>query len=180
MRVRFPATLLATATALVFAAALAQACPMSCGAKSACAAPAAKSTTSAAVVAPSAPLPSAAQVLAPALPFAPLPSASTPVYASGLVAFLDPETGLLTGSISDLVVPGDLAALQHAAATPLAEVQLANGSWMVDLQGSIQDYYVLNVDAFGRRTVVCTPEPLEVSVPSLPVALPTTPTIAER
>jgi hypothetical protein len=85
---------------------------------------------------------------------APVP---TPVVAAspgfGLAAFLDPETGLLTGPVSSLVPPADQRA--SAAAVLLEPVQLPNGAWALDLKGTGMESYVLHLDALGNRTVTC-------------------------
>jgi hypothetical protein len=111
-----------------------------------------------------APLATAAPA-APAAPFASLPNFAKPEpVVAGLLAFLDPETGLLTGPIGDLRVPDDLNRA-FAAPVELTPVTLPNGSVMVDLQGTLQDYYILNIDPFGRRTVQCVPNVLQAKTP---------------
>lgn len=136
-------------------------------AKSASAMPACgavKARTASAVAKPAAPKPAAvttvalpslaapAAVAAPA-PFASLPNFTQPVVA-GLMAFIDPETGLLTGPISELQVPGDLSNA-FGPAPDLTPTPLAGGGFVLDLQGTLQDYYVLTIDPLGRRSVRC-------------------------
>lgn len=72
---------------------------------------------------------------------------------SGLLAFIDPETGLLGGPIFPLVAPTDLAT--SAAAIDPVEVRLPDGSYMMDLQGGGMDYLVLHIDALGKKTMRC-------------------------
>ena len=73
----------------------------------------------------------------------------------GLMAFIDPETGLLTGSIGDFQPPVDPA--QPIA--PLKEMTMANGAVMIDLQGTMQDYMILSIDALGHRSFRCATDP---------------------
>lgn len=103
--------------------------------------------------------------VAPAAVAAPVPAvAPAPARGGlGLMAFLDPETGMLTGPIGDLVPPAD----QRAASVVLVEVPAPGGGWMIDLKGSGQEYFVLHVDAFGRRSVSCVQDPRRVGAPLL-------------
>ncbi len=72
---------------------------------------------------------------------------------SGLLAFIDPETGLLGGPIFSLVAPFDLAPIAPAA-DPV-EVRLPDGSFMIDLQGGGMDFLMLHIDALGKKTMRC-------------------------
>lgn len=86
-------------------------------------------------------------------PFASLPNFAQPVVA-GLMAFIDPETGMLSGPIGELQVPGDLS--NAFGPTPdLTPTPLPGGGFVVDLQGTLQDYYVLTIDPLGRRSIRC-------------------------
>lgn len=150
-----------------------------------CAAPA-KTATACAVptakvaVRPQAPaaivsLPSAAAPVArSAFPALPMFTQPAPIV-SGLMAYIDPETGELTGPIGDLVVPDDVA---RALAAPLelTPVTLPDGSVMVDLQGTLQDYYVLTIDPLGRRSIRCVQDARLAQKAAAPIVLP----IAER
>lgn len=103
------------------------------------------------------------------------PAATAPAGTLGLMAFLDPETGLLTGPIGQLVPPADQ---QAAAANVLLEsVRTPSGGWLLDLKGTGMEFYVLQVDAFGRRYVSCVQD-----VRHVPVLLPrpATPLAVER
>ncbi len=94
---------------------------------------------------------------APAVgPLVPLVPAGAPApIVCGLVAFLDPDTGLLTGPISWLTPPVDQV---HAAAPVLLEeFPLPGGGWAMDLKGTLMESYVMHLDAFGHRTVQCVP-----------------------
>lgn len=102
-----------------------------------CAAPVSASGTAA---------PAALPGLAPLLP----PPAPV-VY--GLVAFLDPVTGQLTGPISALVPPAELRAPEPVL---LPEPQrLPGGGWVLDLMGTCMESTVIHIDPFGRREVSC-------------------------
>ncbi len=155
------------ALALVATATLAVAAHACDPAKSANAMPACgadKSRTASAVAKPAPAKPAAstaaalpalaapAAVAAPA-PFAALPNFAQPVVA-GLMAFIDPETGMLTGPISELQVPGDLSNA-FGPAPDLTPTPLAGGGFTVDLQGTLQDYYVMTIDPLGRRSIRC-------------------------
>lgn len=109
---------------------------------------------------------------------APAPKVVTAAPAPGsigLMAFLDPDTGLLTGPIGSLVPPADQRAA--AANVVLQAMQRPNGAWLLDLKGTMLDYYVVHVDAFGRRTVSCAQDPSHVHRPA---PLPPAPVAAER
>lgn len=149
-----------------------------------------KASTTAACATPA--TTTAAKAKAPARStFASMASASAPVATSafpslpnftppapvvaGLWAFIDPETGMLTGPIGDLQVPDDIARTFGAQAE-LTPVTMPDGSVKLDLQGTLQDYYVLHIDPLGRRSVRCVQDGRHVHAPLAPVVLP----IAER
>ena len=96
--------------------------------------------------------PAAKPVPAPMPGLAPLVPQPAPIVY-GLVAFLDPETGQLTGPISSLVPPADLRFSQPVL---LPEPQqLPSGGWVLDLMGTCMESYVIHIDPFGRREVSC-------------------------
>lgn len=101
------------------------------------------------------PRPSAA-----ALP-APMPAVAAPV-SIGLMAFLDPETGELSGPIGPVVPLADA----RPAGPQVLPVEMPGGGWMLDLRGAGQEYYVLHVDPFGRRTVSCVQDPRHARRPA--------------
>ncbi len=82
-------------------------------------------------------------------PLAPVPA---PIVC-GLVAFLDPDTGRLTGPIASFVPPVD----QRDAADPvlLVEEPLPGGGWVIDLKGTLMESYVMHLDPLGHATVEC-------------------------
>ena len=150
-------------------------CCASKAATTACAQPSAKTAIAPAKAAVAAP---AAVAAAPAAPagYRALPGITQPApVVAGLMAFIDPETGQLTGPINGFTVPDDVARM-FAAPVELTPVTLPNGSVMLDLQGTMQDYYVLTIDPMGRRTIRCVQNPRQAQAPALPVVLP----IAER
>jgi hypothetical protein len=157
----------------------AAAAPSCCAAKSATAAACAKpvaapqATTSFTSLAGPAPV---------AAPFASLPHFAQPApIVAGLMAFIDPETGMLTGPIGDLQVPADVARV-FAAPADLTPVTLPNGAVVLDLQGTLMDNYVLTIDPLGRRTIRCVQDARKALAPAAPVA-PSAPVIlpiAER
>ena len=171
-------TLAASASACDYSkskTASAHSCCASKAATTACAQPSAKTAIAPATAAVAAP---AAVAAAPAAPagYRALPGITQPApVVAGLMAFLDPETGQLTGPISGFVVPDDVARM-FALPADLTPVTMPNGSVMLDLQGTLQDYYVLSIDPMGRRTIRCVQNPRQAQAPSLPVVLP----IAER
>jgi len=159
----------------------ASASPACCAAKvsttAACATPAAKVAAGARAPAAS-PVASLAGASAPVATtaFPSLPNFAQPApIVAGLWAFIDPETGQLGGPISNLQVPDDIARA-YGAQVELTPVTMPNGSVMVDLQGTLQDYYVLTIDPLGRRSIRCVQDARHAHAPAAPVVLP----IAER
>jgi len=87
----------------------------------------------------------------------PVPAPAPAPLVTGLMAFLDPDTGLLTGPISHLVPPADQ---QAASANVLLEpVRRANGAWLLDLKGTLMEHYVIHIDPLGNRRVLCVQDP---------------------
>jgi hypothetical protein len=143
------------------------ACPMST-----CSMP----SSASAVVAKSAPAPIAAVEL-PGLPsFLPQP---TQPFTFGLMAFLDPETGLVGGSPGDFQMPVDPA--RPIAPQPvLQQMTMANGAVMIDLQGTMQDYMILSIDALGNRSFHCATDPQQALKSKVPATTPPASTPSER
>ena len=134
------------------------------------------SNSASAVVAKPAPAPIAALAL-PGLPSL-VPQPAQP-FAFGLMAFLDPETGLLTGSIGDFQPPVDPA--QPIAPQPVfRQMTMANGTVMIDLQGAMQDYMILSIDALGNRSFHCATDPRQALKSQAPVTTPPASTPSER
>lgn len=120
---------------------------------------------------PRASSPATAQVVAtPAAPLAhatQASSAKTNPTEAGMRAYLDPETGTIGApGVSQSAVAGT-----QSDNPTLHEVVLPDGSVMIDLQGTLQDYTILNIDAKGHKVMRCVPNPTE--------ALKATPTPVE-
>lgn len=178
------ASLAAAAFACGGAGKSAAATPSCCSAKArtttACATPAAKTAAAPAACAS----PTALVAPAPAAaPFAALPNFAQPApVVSGLMAFIDPETGMLTGPIGSLQVPEDLSRA-FAAPVELTPVTLPAGRGvMIDLQGTLQDFYTITIDPLGRRAIRCVQDPKHAHAHVAPIApaQPTISPIAER
>lgn len=115
---------------------------------------------------------------APTSPAAPPAVAAPAPVVAGLMAFLDPDTGLLTGPIGHLVPPADQ---QAATANVLLEpVQRANGAWLLDLKGTMLEHYVIHVDPFGRRRALCVQDQRLPHVHGPQPLLPAAPAGEER
>ena len=111
---------------------------------------------------------SVARSATPQAPAAAAPSPAPGVGSLGLMAFLDPETGMLTGPIGELVPPADQRAA--SANVLLTPVQRANGAWLLDLKGTMMENYVLQIDPLGNRRVLCVQDARR-----LPALLPVAP-----
>ena len=61
-------------------------------------------------------------------------------------AFIDPETGLITSTPP----PGAIVPEEARPEPVLEQVTLPDGSVMMDLKGTLQDYMVLQLDANGK------------------------------
>lgn len=112
-----------------------------------------------------------ARIATPPAPPAAAPSPAPATGSFGLMAFLDPETGMLTGPIGDLVPPADQRAA--SANVLLTPVQRPNGAWLLDLKGTMMEHYIMQIDPLGNRRVVCVQDPRQVRV--LPPLAPMTP-----
>src|SRR5262249_36316722 len=76
-----------------------------------------------------------------------IPSAKNNPTEAGMRAYLDPETG----TIGPPANPQSAIAGTQDDGPTLHEVVLPDGSVMVDLQGTLQDYLIVNVDPKGHR-----------------------------
>ena len=79
-----------------------------------------------------------------------------PPIQAGMRAYLDPETGTLGAPAPGQMIPPNSATTD---APTLHEVTLPDGSVMVDLQGTLQDYMILQLDKQGHRVMRCVPNP---------------------
>lgn len=74
--------------------------------------------------------------------------------AAGMRAYIDPETGQLGTPASLPPLSIEEKALLEPAQTP-REVVLPDGSVMLELNGTGQEFTVMHLDAAGNRTVQC-------------------------
>lgn len=100
-----------------------------------------------------------------------------PAGSAGMRIFKDPD--------SDAIGPptAEATALEMEASSrdfsDLPQIRLADGSYMVDLQGRFQESMVMQIDANGRRVVSCVSDPKK-AFEKAPVAAPQTPQREER
>lgn len=122
---------------------------------------AARSTASvAAVPAPAATPAIAATPLRPIYTETPATAPLTPLGVAagvapgvaGIYAYIDPETGQITATTIPLEAP-DLSLRANVDA--LVPVRMPNGSWMLDLQGTGDEYALLELDPLGKRILTC-------------------------
>jgi hypothetical protein len=143
-------------SALAFVSLAASGVAMACGgagATACCATKAAaKTATQASGLAPMTALPAPAPAV---VPFSTLPVSRPQPLVSGLWAFINPETGTIDGSIGLMQAPMDIVPVDPDYSN-LPQIQLPNGSWMVDTRGIMLDNFGITIDAFGRRTFTCT------------------------
>jgi len=164
--------------ALTLAAGAAWACDGNKSAKAAACAPDAKATVTAAKSAPakSVRAASAARKSTTATARKAVPAPASPKAApatAGMRAYLDPETGLVSGMPETMAIgpdgiPGDVEVV-------LVETPLPGRGFTIDLQGTLQDYSVMHIDALGGRHFGCSKDPRtalkRVPAPA-PAALP--------
>lgn len=78
--------------------------------------------------------------------------------APGLRVFIEPETGKIgPPAVIPALTPEEEAALKTAAEPTL--VHMRDGSDMLELNGSIQDYTVIKLDANGNKVISCVENP---------------------
>jgi hypothetical protein len=104
-----------------------------------------------------------------------IPSLAGEPLVSGLRAFIDPETGLLTSTTGFQPAVDAFAPTVDVANLP--QIQLPDGSFMIDTSGIMTDNVVVQVDALGHRTFQCTPDTRHLPAPAI---LPTRTQYAER
>jgi hypothetical protein len=87
--------------------------------------------------------------------------AATPVLApaeAGMRIYLDPETGTVGPPPAGAAVPDGINPLNDTDAG-LVQVRLPDGSYMVDLEGRFEEYYVVQTTPTGKRLVKCVQDP---------------------
>lgn len=82
--------------------------------------------------------------------------------AAGMRAYIDPETGQLGTPASLPPLSTEEKALLEPAQAP-REVVLPDGSVMLELNGTGQEFTVMHLDAAGNRTVQCVQDPAAVA-----------------
>jgi hypothetical protein len=113
---------------------------------------------------PAAAAPAACTTPAPPVAAATLPGGNA--VEPGMRAFIEPETGKLgPPSVTSTAVPGEESA--PPAAAPIL-VHMPDGSDMLDLQGTMQDYTVIQLDASGRVETRCVQDPNAAARPLPP------------
>lgn len=90
---------------------------------------------------------------------------AVPQAEAGMRVYLDPETGTI-GSMP----PAEAMPAAPGPEPKLELVTFPDGSAMVDLKGTGQEYFILQLDAAGNRTVLCTQDPKNVTAPVAPAA----------
>lgn len=148
--------------ALTLAASAAWACDATKSANATACAPKAATAVTAAKSAPAKParIASSTKKSVPATARKSAPVTATkkgaPIEA-GMRAYIDPETGTFTSlpevsAIGTDGIPGDVAVV-------LVETPLPGRGYTIDLQGTLQDYSILHIDAKGNRHQSCTKDP---------------------
>lgn len=78
----------------------------------------------------------------------------------GMRAFIDPETGQLGAPpVLPPLTPEEQASLNPESDLQPVQITLPDGSVMVDLKGTCQEYSVMQLDADGRKVVRCVHDP---------------------
>lgn len=95
-------------------------------------------------------------------PLAGLPAAETEAAPSaavaepGMRAYLDPESGTIGGMpVLPEVAAEEAAVLKLQDEEQPVETVLPDGSVMIELNGHGQEYFIVEMDASGRRVVRC-------------------------
>jgi len=95
-------------------------------------------------------------------------SKTTAPVSAAMRAVVDPETGQIGSSVA--LPPTEEKPARPATTTELHEEILPDGSRMVDLQGTGEEFMVMKVDANGKRSMACVHDPAKALA-----ATPTTP-----
>ncbi len=108
--------------------------------------------------------------------------AAPPVAAAGLVAFIDPATGGLTGTPTEeqrAAMRTALAALANDSGEGLVEVRLPDGSVVMDLQGRFQEAVVVQVAPDGTQHRQCIGSLPDAAATPSPAPAPPAAAVAE-
>jgi hypothetical protein len=117
-----------------------------------------------------APSPARAALATPTKSTATSEVASAPGEA-GMRIYLDPETGTFGPPPAGAEPVGGINPLNDSDAG-LVQVRLPDGSYMVDLEGRFQEYYVVQMTPSGKRVVKCVQDPKQVPATSAAVPQP--------
>jgi len=104
-----------------------------------------------------------------------------PVAASGLVVFIDPETGGKTSTPTEeqrAAMATALAASLDRSQDGLYDIVMPNGAVVRDLQGRFQNAVVVRVGADGRLIYDCVTSPAAATAAPAPAATEQTATAA--
>ena len=83
------------------------------------------------------------------------PPATHQPMDAGMRIFIDPETGTIGGPTQAQLEEMAADAALNQSTDGLVQVTMPDGSVMMNLEGRFQDYYMVKLDAKGRRHVVC-------------------------
>jgi hypothetical protein len=104
-------------------------------------------------------------------PVATAAAPSAPASA-GMRAYLDPETGVIGPMPRSAAEAAELDAVGGELPDPI-EIRRPDGTVLLDLQGHMQEYYVVQLDANGKRVVRCVSDPkLALEAPPAPAPQP--------
>jgi hypothetical protein len=97
---------------------------------------------------------------------APAQAAPAAAQPPGMVAYLDPATGLVGGMPPG--GPDSRTALQRANVIEPIDAIAADGSPMRIMNGTTEEYAVLRLDTKGNRRMACGPDPKALLTAPLP------------
>jgi len=101
-------------------------------------------------------------------------TAATPVLApaeAGMRIYMDPETGTIGPRPAGMAVADGINPLNDTDAG-LVQVRLPDGSYMIDLQGRFEEYYVVQMTPEGKRLVKCVQDPKQARATNAVVPQP--------
>jgi hypothetical protein len=99
-------------------------------------------------------------------------AASMAPGSAGMRAYLDPETGVIGPMPRSAAEAAELDAVGGELPDPI-EIRRPDGTVLLDLQGHMQEYYVVQLDANGKRVVRCVSDPkLALEAPPAPAPQP--------
>lgn len=121
---------------------------------------------------PAAVPPATPAALEPVATAAAASAASMAPGSAGMRAYLDPETGVIGPMPRSAAEAAELDAVGGELPDPI-EIRRPDGTVLLDLQGHMQEYYVVQLDANGKRVVRCVSDPkLALEAPPAPAPQP--------